>query len=87
MPIGEKTEVGFELLPLSVRIEKGHALRIAIAGHDEDSFDRIPARGDQIYDIYRHFGALSYVDLPVRATQNRTAKNEVIDPFYWFRTV
>lgn len=32
---GEVAEVSFGLLPLSVKVKKGHALRVAISGHDK----------------------------------------------------
>jgi len=66
MPIGERVEVGFECLPLSMRIPEGHALRIAIGGHDKDCFDRLPETGDVSLTVYRHKNALSFIDIPLR---------------------
>ena len=58
-------EITFKLWPTSVRIKKGHALRIAIAGADKDTFDRVPAEGTPIYTVYRNKNQLSFIDLPV----------------------
>ena len=83
IPVGETVEVGFECLPLSVQIPKGYALRLAIAGHDKDCFDRLPKNGEVTLNIFRHSNALSYIDLPVRYL-NETAENKhdlLIEPF------
>lgn len=47
MPLkpGEVAELRFALQSISVLVKKGHRLRVAIAGHDEDTFIRIPAEG------------------------------------------
>lgn len=82
MPVGELTEIGFDLLPLSVRVKKGHALRIAIAGHDKNCFDRLPPVGEQMYGIYRNAEAASYIDIPVRLIDGSLKKNDAVVPFY-----
>ena len=82
MQAGERAEIGFDLLPLSVRVNKGHALRVAIAGHDKDCFDRLPSSGEQVYDIYRHAEAASYIELPVQLIDDNLEKGEALDPFY-----
>lgn len=63
---GEVTELTFGLLPTSVLIEKGHRLRIAIAGHDKDTFARIPAAGTPEISVQRNSVYASCVDLPMR---------------------
>ncbi len=63
---GEVTELTFGLLPTSVLIEKGHRLRIAIAGHDKDTFARIPAEGTPVWTVQRNSVYASHVDLPMR---------------------
>lgn len=78
---GEVARVEFAMLPLSVRIKKGHALRLAIAGHDKDTFNRIPEQGTPVYQIYRRAGALSYVDIPMRNADRPAARNRSVDPF------
>ena len=55
----------FALLPLSARIARGHSLRIAIAGHDSDTFVRVPAEGGVEFSIYRGTATPSFIDLPV----------------------
>jgi uncharacterized protein len=46
MPLkpGEIAELRFGLQPVSVLVKKGYRLRVAIAGHDKDTFIRIPRR-------------------------------------------
>jgi len=62
---GEVTEIEIALLPISVRIDQGHAIRIAIAGHDKDTFIRVPAEGDPELTIERNAAHASYIDLPI----------------------
>lgn len=78
---GEIAEIGFELLPLSVQIRKGHAIRIALAGHDKDCFDRLPRTGEQHYGIHRHLGANSYIDIPMASIEEDAEASDVVDPF------
>ncbi|GAW95165.1 MULTISPECIES: CocE/NonD family hydrolase [Colwellia] len=59
------TEIKFEMIPTSVKIAKGHRIRIAIAGADKDNFVRIPAKGQPIIKLYRGGDKPSYVDFPV----------------------
>lgn len=67
MPLvpGQIAELTFGLLPTSVLISKGHRIRIAIAGHDKDTFARIPAEGTPEITIARNKRHASFVDLPV----------------------
>lgn len=65
MPVDEIEELTFKLWPTSVLIKKGHSLRIAIAGTDKDTFDRVPAEGQPIYSIYRNQEHISFIELPV----------------------
>ena len=82
MQAGELAEIDFDLLPLSVRVKKGHALRVAIAGHDKDCFDPLPPAGEQVYEVYRNADAASYIELPVRLIDDPLHKADAIDPFY-----
>jgi putative CocE/NonD family hydrolase len=66
---GEITEIEFGLLATSVEIKKGHRIRIAIAGHDEDTFIRIPSEGYPEFNIFRNSSHASYVELPVISTK------------------
>ncbi len=43
---GEAAEVKIGLLSTSTLVRKGHAIRVAIAGANQDSFARIPEAGD-----------------------------------------
>jgi predicted acyl esterase len=67
MPLvpGELTELTFGLLPTSVLIKKDHCIRIAIAGHDKDTFTRIPAEETPMITVTRSKGNASFIDLPV----------------------
>jgi putative CocE/NonD family hydrolase len=67
MPLvpGEPVELTFGLLPTSVLIRKGHRLRVAIAGHDEGTFVRIPEQGRPIITVARNRLYASHIDLPV----------------------
>jgi len=53
------------LLPMSALIRKGHSIRVAIAGHDKDTFIRTPGTGDPVIRIHRSKDHASYIDLPV----------------------
>ena len=67
MPLvpGEGTELTFGLLPTSVLIRRGHRLRIAIAGHDQGTFVRIPAEATPVITVARNSQHASYIDLPL----------------------
>jgi uncharacterized protein len=62
---GEIAQLKFGVLPTSVLIRKGHYLRVSIAGHDKDSFTRIPAEGDPTITVQRNSRCPSAIDLPV----------------------
>ena len=67
MPLvpGQVAELKFGLQPISVLVKKGHRLRVAIAGHDKDTFIRIPAEGTPAIAVQRNTRALSNIELPV----------------------
>ena len=67
MPLvpGEVAELNFGLLPTSVLIKKGHRIRIAIAGHDKDTFARVPVEGIPVITVARSKLHASFIDLPV----------------------
>jgi len=67
MPLvpGEVAELAFGMHPTSVLIKKGHRIRIAVAGHDKDSFARIPAEGTPTITVARNNKYASHIDLPV----------------------
>ncbi len=62
---GETVRIGFALLPTSVLIPKGHALRLALAGHDQDTFTRIPEVGTPTITVHRGRMYPSAITLPV----------------------
>lgn len=65
MIAGKMETVSFGLLPTSVLIPAGHSLRIALAGHDKDTFLRIPKTGDPVLTVGRNSGHASFIELPV----------------------
>ncbi|MBD2772779.1 CocE/NonD family hydrolase [Iningainema tapete] len=67
---GKVTELSFNLLPTSVQIQRGHRIRVAIAGHDKDLFTRYPAVGTPEISILRNVVNASYIDLPVMKRRN-----------------
>jgi hypothetical protein len=67
---GEIVEIRFTMLPTSVRIPRGHCVRLAIAGHDRDCFARYPAHGTPILDVHRSSAHPSSLTLPVAATRH-----------------
>ena len=62
---GEITNISIALSPVSALVRKGHRIRLAIAGHDKDTFIRVPETGDPVINVYREATKLSWVDLPV----------------------
>ncbi len=68
MPLvpGEVAELSFKLFPTSVEVPAGHALRIAIAGHDKDTFVRVPETGSPLIQLHRGGACPSRIELPIR---------------------
>ncbi len=62
---GEVTRVSFVMLPTSVLIPAGHRLRLAIAGHDKDSFSRYPQEGTPELTIRRNSIHASKITIPM----------------------
>ena len=62
---GQIAELKFGLQPISVLVKKGHRLRVAIAGHDKETFIRIPAEGTPTIAVQRNSRAISMIELPV----------------------
>ena len=60
----EVAEVQIELMPTSVRFDADHRIRIALAGHDADTFERLPATGNSVWTVQRNSANPSYVVLP-----------------------
>jgi len=78
MPLvpGEIAELRFGLHPTSALIKKGHRIRIAIAGHDKDSFARIPEEGITTITILRNKNFASHIELPVVSRKNDDSRGE-----------
>ena len=73
MPLvpGQVAELVIGLQPTSVLFRRGHRIRIAIGGHDKESFARIPrsGQGEVTLDLQRNGVHASYVELPVVAPE------------------
>jgi predicted acyl esterase len=69
MTPGKIHKLFFAMQPISILIKKGHRLRIAIAGADEDTFARIPGNGEVEISILRDKYHPSCIDLPVIRTK------------------
>ena len=67
MPLvpGEVAELRFGLQPISVVVKKGHRLRVAIAGHDNSTFIRVPAKETPTIAVQRNKRHLSSIELPI----------------------
>ena len=61
---GEPVEVSITMQATSVLLRKGHRIRIALAGHDASSFQRIPAEGTPVLSLFRGGDQGSRLDLP-----------------------
>lgn len=68
---GERVELRIRLHPTSVRLAKGHRLRLAIAGADADIFRRLPAEGTPTLTIDRGGEHASWLELPVESAAGR----------------
>jgi putative CocE/NonD family hydrolase len=62
---GQITEISFGLLPTSVVFQAGHSIRVAIAGHDNGIFARVPQSGDPVVTVERNATHPSRISLPV----------------------
>ncbi len=62
---GRAARLSFFLSPISVLVGQGHRVRLAVAGHDDGLFARIPADGHPIVTILRDLAHPSTLDLPV----------------------
>jgi len=62
---GETAEIAITMFPISTVFQKGHSIRIAIAGHDEALKDRYPKEGTPVVTVERNSTHPSQVSLPV----------------------
>lgn len=64
---GERSEIAFDLLPISWLFKAGHRLRVAIALADNDHFSRIPDGVVPTITIGRQAAHASHIELPMMA--------------------
>jgi hypothetical protein len=62
---GEVAELVFDLLPTSYLFERGHRVRVALAGADRDHFALIPPQAPPTWTLFRDAAHPSHVTLPV----------------------
>jgi hypothetical protein len=67
---GEIAELEFSMMPISVLIRAGHRIRIALAGADADTFERIPETGETVFLVHHDPLYPSHVVLPVVPAAN-----------------
>ncbi|MBW2526156.1 MAG: CocE/NonD family hydrolase [Deltaproteobacteria bacterium] len=65
LPPGKVDELTFDLLPISYLFQRGHALRVAIAGADRDHFAAVTTE-DHSIRLHRGGERQSLIELPVR---------------------
>jgi uncharacterized protein len=63
---GEMTKITFGLLPVSALVRRGHRIRVAVAGHDEGTFPRVPTVGSPIWTVSRTHLYPSSIELPLK---------------------
>jgi putative CocE/NonD family hydrolase len=66
MERGEIAEINLGLLPVAIRMRKGHRIRLSLAGHDEGTFPRYPAQGTPEWRVMRNAKHASRIILPIR---------------------
>jgi len=68
MPLvpGQVVEITFDLQPVSYLFQRGHAIRLAIAGADRDNFEIYPAQPPTI-EVQRSQAYPSHILLPIKA--------------------
>ena len=59
------TRVDVPLYATSVRLEAGHRVRIAIAGHDASTFAQYPDDGESVLTVAHSPASPSFLELPV----------------------
>ncbi len=62
---GVSALVELPLYATSVRLEAGHRLRVAIAGHDSSTFARYPAEGTPVFTVVHAPDSPSFLEVPV----------------------
>jgi putative CocE/NonD family hydrolase len=65
LPVGETVDLTIGLQPTSALIRRGHRIRVALAGADEDTFARIPAQGAPTWKVSRGPTMASHIQLPI----------------------
>ena len=61
------SRVDMPLYATSVRLEAGHRVRIAIAGHDASTFAQYPEDGSTVLTVAYAPASPSFLELPIAA--------------------
>ena len=69
---GEVVKITFDLLPISVLLQKGWRIRVAIAGADADTFDSIKECETPVITVERNQSYASFIDLPIVNKRTKT---------------
>lgn len=64
MQPGKTETIKIGMYATSVLIRKGHRIRIAVAGNDRATFERIPGQGKTDLTIQHNRTQFSFVELP-----------------------
>ena len=70
---GELVELSFDLFPLSIQLQRGWRIRLAIAGADKDTFAPIAGCETPEITIERNANFASYMDVPFVTTVARSS--------------
>lgn len=62
---GAPAEILLACLPVAARIEAGHRLRLGLAGHDRETFPRLPESGELSWTVFRNSQHASWIELPI----------------------
>lgn len=72
-PQGKSAILEFSLNPISVVVPSGHCIRVALAGADAGTFERLPSdQTTPIYEVQRNSVTPSSISLPLRRIIPRT---------------
>ena len=62
---GETAVIEIRMNPISARIERGHRIRVAVAGADASIFERLPAEGTPTLTVEHNAAHPSFIVLPI----------------------
>lgn len=66
---GENVEMRIGMFATSVLVPQGYRLRIAVAGHDASTFERIPEDGNPVIEVQANGSLPSFAVIPMKTRQ------------------